>query len=77
MSRDRKLHSKPSSTIASVSTSLRRSPVAEATFQPKTELGRELWDLRQKIRASGEPLLDAEEIDREVSRRRGGIEPSA
>ncbi len=40
------------------------------------EGGRELWVLRQKIVASGEPLLNADEIDREVGRRRGGNESS-
>lgn len=70
-----RIHAKPASTAATT-VPTRKDPAAEQpNYQPRTELGRELWDLRQKIIASGEPLLDAEEIDREVARRRGGIEP--
>lgn len=42
-------------------------------FQPQTELGRKLWELRQQIIASGEPLLDAAQVEEEVDRRRGGV----
>lgn len=42
-------------------------------FKPRTPLGRELWELRKRIVASGEPLLDAEGIEREVAERRGGV----
>jgi hypothetical protein len=41
------------------------------SFKPKTPLGRKLWELRQKIVASGEPLLDWEELEKEVAERRG------
>ncbi len=74
MSQDRKLQAKPSGTVASALPPPARSSTGGPTFQPRTELGRELWALRQKIAASGEPLLNSDEIDREVSRRRGGIE---
>lgn len=40
-------------------------------FQPQTELGSKLWELRQQIIASGEPLLDAAQVEDEVDRRRG------
>lgn len=40
-------------------------------YQPKTALGRKLMSIRAKIIASGEPLLNWEEIEREVAERRG------
>jgi uncharacterized protein (DUF433 family) len=47
----------------------------EEHFVPRTEFGRELWELRQKaleeLRAHNEPLLDVEGIRREVRERRG------
>lgn len=39
-------------------------------FQPKTPLGRKLWEIRQKIVAAGEPLLGWEEVEKEVTQRR-------
>ena len=39
----------------------------------KTELGERLRSLRAKIVSSGEPLLDREEIEREIINRRGGL----
>jgi hypothetical protein len=75
MSQDREYQAKPS--VAGASTlSAARSSTDGITFRPKTELGSELWALRQKIVASGQPLLTADEIDREVTRRRGGLELS-
>ncbi len=50
------------------------TPAVESTYQPKTELGKKLWELRQQIVASGVPLLDEEGIRREVAERRGGVE---
>jgi hypothetical protein len=41
------------------------------TFTPRTPLGKLLWNIRKKIISSGEPLLDLDEIDREVAERRG------
>lgn len=40
-------------------------------YQPKTALGRKLMSIREKIIASREPLLNWEEIEREVAERRG------
>lgn len=74
MSQDRTLHSRPAGATAAPRETRTRPKTRAATFRPKTELGRELWALRQKILASGEPLLDADEIEQEVARRRGGIE---
>lgn len=45
-----------------------------SSYRPKTPLGRKLWKIRAKIIASGEPLLDWDDIEREVAERRGGIE---
>ena len=42
-----------------------------ADFFPRTTLARRLWELRQKIVASGEPLLSWDEIERELQERRG------
>ena len=41
-------------------------------YAPKTSLGRRLWAIRERIVASGEPLLDWDDIDREIAERRGG-----
>jgi hypothetical protein len=48
-------------------------PPPKEEFKPRTPLGRELWELRKRIVASGEPLLDADAIEREVAERRGGV----
>jgi len=45
----------------------------EEEFQPRTPLGRRLWELRKQIVASGKPLLDSDGIEREVAERRGGV----
>lgn len=43
-----------------------------ALFVPRTPLGQRLWELRQKIVESGEPLTEWEDIGQEVQMRRGG-----
>jgi uncharacterized protein (DUF433 family) len=52
-----------------------RPSAEEEPFVPRTEFGKELWELRQKaveeVRAHNEPLLDLEGIRREVRERRG------
>jgi hypothetical protein len=51
-----------------------QSPIpADKGFQPKTPLGRRLWELRKRIVASGEPLLDWDDLEREIAERRGGV----
>lgn len=40
-------------------------------YKPKTLLGKRLWKLREKIMATGEPLLSWEEVEQEIGRRRG------
>jgi hypothetical protein len=42
-------------------------------FKPRTPLGRRLWKLRKRIVASGEPLLDWDDLEREIVERRGGV----
>lgn len=42
-------------------------------YQPKTELGKKLWTLRQKS-LGNQPLLNSwEEVEKELADRRGGI----
>ncbi len=45
------------------------TPVTERT--PRTPLGKKLLEIRQRIVASGRPLLDWEDIDREIAEQRG------
>ncbi len=47
---------------------------SETSYQPKTALGKRLWEIRSRIVASGQPLLGWEEIKREVTERRGKTE---
>lgn len=42
--------------------------------QPRTELGRKLWEIRSQIIASGIPLLDWEGIEREIAAMRDDAE---
>jgi len=46
----------------------------EATRQFRTPLGQRLWEIRSRLIASGELLLDWEEIEQEVAERRGEVE---
>jgi hypothetical protein len=43
----------------------------QTSFVPQTELGRRLWQIRQTILASGQPLLEWEGIERELFERTG------
>jgi hypothetical protein len=43
--------------------------------QRRTALGRRLDEIRERIKAGGEPLLSWEEIDRELAERRGEERP--
>ena len=45
----------------------------EPPFPLVTPLSKKLWELRQKIVESGAPLLDWDDIEREVQERRGGV----
>jgi hypothetical protein len=44
------------------------------SFTPKTQLGRDLWAIRQRIVASGVELLDWDGVHRELMSRRGGVD---
>lgn len=46
------------------------------SYTPKTLLGKRLLEIRSKILASGERVLDWDEIEKEVAERRGGFESS-
>jgi len=50
---------------------LREEELPADTLAPRTDLGRQLWKLRRRIVASGEQLLNCDDIDREVAARRG------
>jgi hypothetical protein len=39
--------------------------------QPRTALGKRLWEIRDRIRASGAAELDWVDVEREVAARRG------
>jgi hypothetical protein len=45
-----------------------------ASYQPKTPLGRKLKEIRAEIVASGETLLDWDDIERERAERQGGFQ---
>lgn len=44
----------------------------EYSYQPKTPLGKRLLEIRKQIIESGEPLLDWDDLQREIAERRGG-----
>lgn len=49
----------------------RKIPRSTIPKQRRTPLGRRLDEIRERIKASGQPLLSWEEIDRELAERRG------
>jgi len=44
---------------------------------PRTELGRKLHEIRRRIVAAGQPMLDWDGFDREMQERRGESQPEA
>jgi hypothetical protein len=48
-----------------------KAPTSGAERIPRTRLGKKLLEIRQRIVASGRPLLDWEDIDRELAEQRG------
>ena len=53
---------------------LNKAPGSEdAPARPRTELGKQLLRVRERIIASGEPLLSWDEIDEEIAERRGDV----
>lgn len=49
------------------------SNLSEEEFHARTPLGRELWEIRQRVLESGEPLLDWDDLEREIADRRGNV----
>ena len=45
---------------------------ASEAYQPKTELGKKLWEIRCRGLAEGYKLLTLDEINKEISDRQGG-----
>jgi hypothetical protein len=45
----------------------------DISFTPKTQLGRDLWAIRQRAIAEGMKLLNPEELERKILSRRGGV----
>ena len=43
------------------------------SYETMSDLGRDLFDLSREYEASGEPLLSEQEIEIEITRRRGGF----
>ena len=43
------------------------------SYETMSDLGRDLFDLSREYEASGEPLLSEQEIEMEITRRRGGF----
>ncbi|MBW3624105.1 MAG: hypothetical protein KY468_11915 [Armatimonadetes bacterium] len=54
---------------------LKTTPTREedvlSTYEPKTPLGRLILEAREKMKASGEPFLNEEELLKEIAERRG------
>ncbi|MCY7278806.1 MAG: hypothetical protein LH702_34995 [Phormidesmis sp. CAN_BIN44] len=48
-----------------------------AKAEPTSPLGKKLREIRAQIVASGIPLLNDEELDREIAERRGGVAESS
>ncbi len=47
---------------------------AGRNFAPKTKMGQQLLEIRQRIVASGRPLLNWQQVNQEVARRWGELE---
>ena len=62
----------PERTMVSIPEGALRENEVVVEWQPQTALGRRLWAIRQRIVATGEPLLSWEDLERELAERRGG-----
>lgn len=47
----------------------------DLTYETMSDLGRELYDLSREYEKAGETLLSEEEIEQEITLRRGGYLP--
>ncbi len=59
--------------VTTAHSSLEPRENAQLSFQPRTELGKRLWALRQAYVQSGGQLLSAEGLEEELRLRRGGV----
>jgi hypothetical protein len=59
-------------TLAYLKTLLTDRGDMSAAFQPKTNLGKQLWGIRQRAIANGMTSLTESEIAQELADRRGG-----
>lgn len=64
---------KPSSDLGLPERSTVHLTIEVPTTAPMSELGRQLLELRERVIASADPLLDWSEIHAEVAARRGGV----
>ncbi|GAA6618400.1 hypothetical protein [Scytonema sp. NUACC26] len=64
----RELSSEAQEQVLQLAQSLKPQP----EFVPQTDLGKKLWEIRQRIVASGVPLLSDEELEQKLAERRGG-----
>jgi hypothetical protein len=55
----------------------RRPRIPNLPYEKLSKLGRDLFDMSRDYEASGEPLLSEEEIEQELTRRRGGYTQDA
>ncbi|HEV7857412.1 MAG TPA: hypothetical protein VGO91_02065 [Pyrinomonadaceae bacterium] len=51
---------------------VRQAHVPDLSYEEMSDMGRDLFDLSRDYENSGEPLLTEEEIETELTRRRGG-----
>jgi hypothetical protein len=59
-------------TLAYLKTLLAGQCDTSTAFQPKTNLGKQLWEIRQRAIANGMTSLTESEIAQELADRRGG-----
>jgi hypothetical protein len=62
----------PGAKRAKASASKKKRIAKDFAFEPKTELGKALWAIRQRAVASGMKLLNSKELEREIRSRRTG-----
>lgn len=55
---------------------LAQSLKPQPEFVPQTPLGKKLWEIRQRAIAEGMQLLTEEELEQELTERRGGYRES-
>jgi hypothetical protein len=65
------MNRKPTKTAETMATKPRRQSAPSSTFVPRTRVGGRLWAIRQRIVASGQRLLDWQDLEAELRLRRG------